>query len=273
MTFKNTKTILFAGLIAAMILPFSGMMMAEAVKDDKSKSDHDLFKEADKIEKKYNDHFKYDKDGKNKSGTSDEHKRHQEIVKELNSRGIFHKSQDQTNPMIGVPVNTLSSIQVNEHQSVDVFLMAPEVSTIETNDSACTSCGDTHDKKLSFKSGIEWNSPSFPWWEYRVESTWSAWTATTETKTSSVSGDEYEIRPYVMVKSDHAVTWADFQVLSEVKIMDQNGKLVSAQDIIYQYTDIYFPYTSTELPGYFPTMSYISAGSVHEVTLQLLNIE
>ena len=30
MTFKNTKTILFAALIVAMILPFSGMMMADA---------------------------------------------------------------------------------------------------------------------------------------------------------------------------------------------------------------------------------------------------
>ena len=34
MTFKNTKTILFASLIAAMILPFSGMMMAEAAPNE-----------------------------------------------------------------------------------------------------------------------------------------------------------------------------------------------------------------------------------------------
>ena len=34
MTYKNAKTILFAGLIAAMILPFSGMMMAEAAPNE-----------------------------------------------------------------------------------------------------------------------------------------------------------------------------------------------------------------------------------------------
>jgi len=34
MTFKTTKTILFASLIAAMILPFSGMMMAEAAPNE-----------------------------------------------------------------------------------------------------------------------------------------------------------------------------------------------------------------------------------------------
>ncbi len=37
MTYKNAKTILFAGLIAAMILPFSGMMMAEAAPNDSDK--------------------------------------------------------------------------------------------------------------------------------------------------------------------------------------------------------------------------------------------
>jgi len=34
MTYKNAKTILFAGLIAAMILPFSGMLMAEAAPNE-----------------------------------------------------------------------------------------------------------------------------------------------------------------------------------------------------------------------------------------------
>ena len=34
MTFKNTKTILFASLLVAMILPFSGMMMAEAAPNE-----------------------------------------------------------------------------------------------------------------------------------------------------------------------------------------------------------------------------------------------
>ena len=52
MTYKNAKTILFAALIAAMILPFSGMMMAEAAPNenasdkakDKFKKDKELFK-------------------------------------------------------------------------------------------------------------------------------------------------------------------------------------------------------------------------------------
>ena len=33
---KNVKTVLFASLIVAMILPFSGMMMAEAAQNEKA---------------------------------------------------------------------------------------------------------------------------------------------------------------------------------------------------------------------------------------------
>ena len=283
---KTMKTILFAALLLAMILPFSVMGVADAApnqnandkaKDksksnngksdktkDKGKSDHDLFKEADKLEKKYKDHFKYDKEGKNKSGQSNDHKRHQDIVEELNSRGIFHKSQDQQLMMATIETSSSSS------QTVDVFLMSPQISDIETMNSVC--CGNSHNKKLSIKSGLEWNSPTFPWWEYRVESSWSSFTPTSTTKTVTLGGEEVNVRPYVTVKADHAVTHADFQVGSEVKIMDQNRKLVSLGLNTGHYSGIYFPYNWSTETGMFQSESYLSRGSTHTTEIQIQSI-
>ena len=65
MTYKNAKTMLFAGLIAAMILPFSGMMMADAApsenasdkakeQTDKIPTDKLIERTVDKWASKYN---------------------------------------------------------------------------------------------------------------------------------------------------------------------------------------------------------------------------
>ena len=263
---KTTKTILFASLIAALILPFSGIDYAEAKTDDRLKSDTDLFIEADNLEKQHKE-FKYDKNGKNVSGESNDHKRHQDIVEELNSRGIFHKSQDQQLMMESSPSNNGHG---HEHQAVDVFLLSPVGSNIETNDSVC--CGGSHNKKLSIKSGMEWNSPTFPWWEYRVESSWSSFTPTSVTATSMISGNEVNVRPYVTVKADHAVTWADFQVGSEVFVKDIHGNYVSLGLNTGTYSNIYFATLATENTGMFPNEPSLPALAKHTTEIQITSI-
>jgi len=270
MTVNNGKTILFAVLIAAMIIPVSGIVMTEAREDYSSKTDEYLFIKADNIEKKYKDGFDYNKVGNNKSGNSIDHKKHQDIVDELNSRGIFHRSQDQPSTMTPI---SISDGSVNQHEILDVFLI--ESKSIETNGSVCTDCEPRHGKMLSIKSGIEWNAPYFPWWEYRVEGDWSQWTNTFGNAVTHVDGDENDIRPYVMVTSNHPVTFADFQMGSTIRIIDQNGDLIplTSVPVGQQYADVYFPYSTTEHKGFFPGVTYISAGSTHEVEIQISRIE
>ena len=84
MTYKNAKTILFAGLIAAMILPFSGMMTAEAVEDK------DLF-DAKKIKSILAD--KLDKAKKDKSLTKDD-KQREKLDRIIERVDIFSKLTD-----------------------------------------------------------------------------------------------------------------------------------------------------------------------------------
>ena len=77
MTLKNnTKTILFASLIAAMILPFSGMMMAEAAPNENAQKD---------IEEVYQELAPYliSEDGESKSLSADEQKEFDKLQKEL----------------------------------------------------------------------------------------------------------------------------------------------------------------------------------------------
>ena len=61
MTYKNAKTILFASLLVAMILPFSGMMMAEAAPNenarDKTKEIKEHRKNLDTKVEQYKDHM------------------------------------------------------------------------------------------------------------------------------------------------------------------------------------------------------------------------
>lgn len=74
MTYKNAKTILFAGLIAAMILPFSGMEFATAEEQTGERND-----KAEKIAQS----IKELKDKKNKSVSTEDKKQIDETIKRL----------------------------------------------------------------------------------------------------------------------------------------------------------------------------------------------
>ncbi len=271
MIIKNVKTILFASLIAAMVLPFATVDFAEAKKDDSIKSDFDLMNEAEKIEKTEKN-IRYDKDGNNKDSIKNsDQKRHEDIVKELNSRGIFHRSQDQPLLLDQYKVDSISSEHNPTHQTVDVFLTSP-VSSVETMDYVC--CDGTHDKKLSIKAGMEWNSPHFPWWEHRVESNWSPFVNDHIVSETQIGSSENNVRPYVTVRADHAVTWSTFQISSLITVLDQHGEYISLEPLTpHPYDGVYFATKATENTGNLGFHPLLPAAARHTTALQIFSIE
>jgi hypothetical protein len=239
--------------------------------DDALKKDFDLLKEAEKIEEKEKG-LKYDKDGNNKDSIKNEdQKRHEDIVKELNSRGIFHKSQTLGDSMVGYEVVNTQSISNSDQ--IQVITYSPTGNNIETDDYVCSPCGETHDKKLSIKSGMEWNNSYFPAWVNRVESDWSKFGDMYEAARSQISGNEHDVRIYVKTKSNHPITTASFTIHSDVFIRDQHGGWVTlGSTFIKAYPQVYYPYAFSIKGDVLYTKDYLPGPTRHIASITILAI-
>ncbi len=89
-----------------------------------------LLAEAEKIEQKYETHFDYGEYNenlaiKNLSGNSEDHKKHEKIVRELNNRGIFHRSQDQENTLDQYRVTEMEFKEAQDTPAKVILALSP----------------------------------------------------------------------------------------------------------------------------------------------------
>ena len=272
---KNRKPVMLGGLLTAMILSISMVGFAEANlgPEDYLKPDLDLLYEAEYIELTEKE-LKYDKNGKNKEAIKNSsQERHEDLVEELNSRGIYHKSQTLDNSMEGYVITNTQSID-NSINSIDVISYSPIQSNIETNDNICSPCGETHNKKLSVRSGMEWDHSVIPWWKVRTVGPWSAYVNTNDLafSTAQLTGGASNINMYIHTKSNHAVTTAAFHISSEVWVKEQSGNWVKIADVDKSYPSVYYPYKFTMKGDSIHTISSTPGNTQHKVTLDVYAI-
>ena len=238
---------------------------------DATKSDFILLAEAEGIEKKEKN-LKYDTKGNNKNTvTNNDQKRHEEIVKELNSRGIFHKTQTCDISLSEYEVVSTQTVNINSPMEFSIFALI--VDGIETHDSICSSCGQTHNKNLSVKSGMEWLNLYFPLWDHRVEGTWSPFSDSFGVSTSEILGNEHDVTLYVQTKSDHAFTTATFTITSDILIKDQWGDWIPLEDpVIKAHLNVYYPYYSTIKSDTLQSEDWLPGSTKHLTTIAIHTI-
>ena len=195
-------------------------LLVWATSDDSSKTDLELLKEAELIEKTETN-LTYDNNGNMRNEAQNENQElHEELVDELNSRRIFHKSQTIDNSLTEYEV-TSTQTPGTDGNPIEVAILSSIENNIETNDSVC--CGGTHDKKLAVKAGMEWSNEYFLLWKNRVESEWSAYSnGFASANVETVSGHS-DLKMYFWTKSNHAVTTASASFTSDVLVRNSNG--------------------------------------------------
>jgi len=155
MTSRNVKTVLFASLIVAMILPFSGMNSAFGDKSEINEKElKAIFGDNYELAKKYHDKDQkvkeYEKK-KTKSVSDKESKNNAKIKRaldlgKLNAHGYMTKTQLDTTLETGVPVwNTPVSERTKTVSTTSV------VYNSETGITYACSCGNT--KHIDFVGG------------------------------------------------------------------------------------------------------------------------
>ena len=266
---KNAKTVLFASLIVTAVLSLYMTDTVMATSDDSSKTDFELLKEAELIEK-METNITYDNNGNLRSAAQNENQeRHEELVDELNSRGIFHKSQTIDNSLAEYEVTSTQTSGTNGNP-IEVAILSSIENNIETNDSVC--CGGTHDKKLAVKAGMEWSNEYFPLWKHRVESGWSAYTNSFASASVETASGHSDLQMYFWTKSDHAVTTASASFTSDVSVKNSNGNW-SVIDTNYKtFVNVYYPYLFS-LKGYMFDEEYSTPGPTrHAISMNIYAI-
>lgn len=198
------------------------------------------------------------------------HPRLAEILEELNDRGIYHSKLQSLEDTLDQYEVTATSTTTDSN--MDILLMSPITSSGEIS-ADCQSC--TPDRKsLRIKSGMSWPHPQLSFWEYREEpDDWSAFTRTFADSTSMIYGEERNVRPYVLVQSSHPVTYADFKVGSEIRILNTHDKYVALNPIQEKnYGSVYFPFVNSVQKGSFDTEDRLPRLTQNLVQIQVSSI-
>lgn len=267
---KTTIAVMSVSLIVAITLSLTTTDWVWATTNNSTGTDYDLLYEAEQIEM-IEQNIKYDESGQMRGGTQNEsQERHQEIVQELNSRGIYHKSQTFDTSLEGYRVVDSTTTNGAGNQ-IDVVMYSPIEDTIDPTDNVC--CGGTHNKKLSVRAGIEWPNEHFPWWKHWIVGPWSSYSNSFGASTAETVSGHDDMKMYFHTKSDHAVTTASFTISSDVMVKTTSGGWTTIDDASVFYSGVYYPYIYTLKGDYIgdehslsgPTRNVVSM-SIHSIS-------